>query len=421
MFFGASLLSLSSLFDLEGTMSNFTDTYIKALKPKDKRYEEYEGGGFGIRVTPNGVKTWIYRYKINGKTDKLTLGHYPALSLASAKKRFIELSGLRREGYSPKDIIEQEVQKENNTVTKLIMAWYLGYAEKFRKKPAQIKQQIDADIIPLLGNMALDKIQTIDITKALDTIVKRGAPIHANRVLSTIKQAFNYGVSRGALPFNPAANIRARDIGGQEKPRERVLTLDEIKKIWNFLDSDDSQMPVHTKSAIKVMLLTGVRTSELRLAQWHEFDFEQSLWTIPAKHSKAGIIQKIHLAPQVLALLEELKAISDSDYVIYGADSTKPLTENALARAINRIQGRVGIPHWTAHDLRRTFATQLGETLRIDPVVIEKCLGHKMPRIMATYNKNEMLPERKEALKAWGSHIEAVTANSNIIPFKQAV
>src|SRR5476651_1352185 len=100
-------------------MSSFTDTYIKALKPLIKRYEEYEGGGFGIRITPNGIKTWIYRYKMNGKTDKLTLGHYPKLSLANAKKRFAELSGLRREGNSPKNLIQQQEQKETNTMGKL--------------------------------------------------------------------------------------------------------------------------------------------------------------------------------------------------------------------------------------------------------------------------------------------------------------
>lgn len=249
-------------------MASFTDTYIKALKSQTSRYEEYGGGGFGIRVTPNGVKSWIYRYKINGKTDKLTLGHYPTMSLANAKKRFAELSGLRRDGHNPKQIIEQEEQKENNTVAKLIQAWFSGYAEKSRKKPRQIKQQIDADIIPLLGHLSLDKIQTIDIAKALDKIVDRGAPIHANRVLSTIKQAFNYGVSRGSLQYNPASNIRSRDIGGIEKPRDRVLTLDEIKKIWRFLDSDKSAMAFHTKCAIKIILLTGVRTAELRLATY---------------------------------------------------------------------------------------------------------------------------------------------------------
>lgn len=120
-------------------MSNFTDTYIKALKPKTARYEEYEGGGFGIRVgiAPKSVKTWIYRYKINGITEKLTLGHYPKMSLANAKKRFIELSAIRKEGTNPKEYIEQAKLKENNTVTKLLQDWYSNYAEKNRKKPLQ--------------------------------------------------------------------------------------------------------------------------------------------------------------------------------------------------------------------------------------------------------------------------------------------
>lgn len=402
-------------------MRSFTNTYINALKPSTKRYEEYEGGGFGIRVTPNGVKTWVYRYKINGKTDKLTLGHYPTMSLANAKKRFMELSGLRKDGDNPKELIREQEQKETNTVEKLILEWYFGYAEKSRKRPQQIKQQIDADIIPLLGNMALDKIQTKDITKALDTIVARGAPIHANRVLSTIKQAFNYGASRGSLQHNPASNIRSRDIGGLEKPRERFLSMDEIKKIWSFLDNEKSYMTFHTKSAIKIILLTGVRTSELRLARWSEFDFEKSLWLIPAENSKCGTIIKIHLSPQVKSILNDLRKICNTGYAIYGVDHNKPLSENALSRAINRIQKRIGIPQWTAHDLRRTFATQLGETLRADPVVIEKCLGHKMPRIMATYNKNEMLPERKETLNRWGQYIENLVKNFNVLPLKKAI
>lgn len=404
-------------------MSNFTDTYIKGLKPSVNRYEDYEGGGFGIRVTPKGIKTWIYRYKINGKTAKLMLGHYPTMSLANAKKRFTELRGLRRDGTAPKSHIEKEEQKKNNTVEKLVQSWYSGYAEKFIKKPAAIKKQIDKYITPLLGNFPLDKIQTIDITKALDSIVAGGAPIYANRILSTIKQVFNYGVSRGSLSHNIADSIRSRDIGGIEKPRERFLTLEEIKRLWQFLDTKhSSRMSLDTKIAIKLMLLTGVRTAELRLAKWDHFNFEKFLWTIPSENYKTGLIHKVHLCPQVIGLLNELRKISKSTgYIIYRVDNTLPLTENALARAVSRIQERVKIPKWTAHDLRRTFATQLGQTLRIDPIVIEKCLGHKMPKIMATYNKNEMLPERKHALNLWGKYISNLIKNSNIIPLEEAV
>lgn len=393
-------------------MSNFTDTYIKSLRPKTTRYEEFEGGGFGIRVSPNNLKTWIYRYKIDGKTDKLSLGHYPNMSLANAKKRFIELSELRRSGQNPKVQIQLHNEKKDDTLKKLVYSWYENYAVKNRKQPRPLKYQIDSDIVPLLGHMELEKIQTRDITDALDIVVKRGAPIQANRILSTIKQVLNYAVSRGYIQQNPASNIRTRDIGGIEKPRERVLNPDEIKIIWKFFESELCQMSDSAKVAVKIILLTGVRTGEIRLAQWHQFNFEQSLWTIPPEHSKGAITVKIHLSELTKRILYQHKETSDSPYVIPGITNDVPLSKDALPRAIKRIQKRVGIPEWTAHDLRRTFATQLGESLNIDPVVIEKCLGHKMPRIMATYNKNEMLPQRKDALDLWAQKIEELI-NSN--------
>ena len=387
-------------------MIQFTDTYIKRLKPQDKRIEKFEGAGFGILVYPAGTKSWIYRYKINDKKDYIIFGHYPEMTLADARKRFQELREIRRSGENPKSLLKAEAYQERHTIEKLALSWYTQYVEKNRKKPLQIKQQIHADIIPLLGHFELDKIQPIDVTNALDAIVERGAPIHANRVLSSIKQLFNYAVSRGNMLANPATHIKARNIGGLEKPRERVLTLNEIKTVWQFLESVSCYMSLSTKSAIKIIILTGVRTAEIRLAKWDHFDFTNQLWTIPAEHTKSGITVKIFLSKLIISVLQNLRDIIDADFVLVGLDPTKPLDENVLPRAIKRIQKRVGIPEWTAHDLRRTFATQLGEVLNIDPVVIEKCLGHKMPRIMATYNKNEMLPQRKDALERWASCIE---------------
>ena len=137
----------------------------------------------------------------------------------------------------------------------------------------------------MLGNKELQTLQTLDITQALDVIVNRGAPILANRILSSLIQAFNYAVSRGNLQQNPAASIRAKDIGGTERPSKWFLTLDEIKIIWQFLDSDQCHMSLQTKSAIKIVTLTGVRTAEIRLAQWHHIDFVNSIWTIPPEHN----------------------------------------------------------------------------------------------------------------------------------------
>ncbi len=398
-------------------MIKFTDNYIKNLQQEKNWFEKTESSGLALRVMPSGNKSWVYRFTLNGRRSKMTLGKYPGISLKHAREVHKQAESLKEQGINPIEHAEQQKAKQNHTLEKLMLSWYFGYIDKNRKQPLQIKQQIDADIIPLLGHMALEKIQARDITKALDTIVHRGSPVHANKVLSTIKQALNYATSRGELAANPAMNIRARDIGGLEKARERFLTLEEIKALWLFLDSDATKMTIHMKFAIKIILLTGVRTAELRLAQWSEFDLEQSLWTIPANHSKNGLIMKVHLSLQTKALLTELKSQSILCFVILGAKGDKPLTDKALPKAINRIQARLGIPQWTAHDLRRTFATQLGEALHIDPVVIEKCLGHKMPKIMATYNKNEMLPQRKEALTRWSEYLVSLLED-NVVPFQ---
>ena len=386
----------------------FIDSYIKNLKSDTNWYEKTESSGLGIRVMPSGNKSWIYRYSLNGKRQKMTLGKYPAIGLKQARELLLNAQRIKEQGINPIEFQKQEKSKVTYTVAALLNEWYNAYVIKNRKRPLDIKKQIDAHIVPLLGDKDLETLQPIDVSKALDIVVNRGAPIHANRILSTLKQVFNYAVSRGSIPQNPAASIIAKNIGGMEKPRERVLTLDELKRIWNFLDSEDCKMFLPTKSAIKIIILTGVRTAEIRLAKWSEFDFENSLWTIPPENTKGGITVKIHISDQLKAVLAQLQAISDSPFVLTGKIPTQPLDENALPRAIRRIQEKIGIPEWTAHDLRRTFATQLGETLNVDPVVIEKCLGHKMPRIMATYNKNEMLPQRKEALEQWAQCIKTL-------------
>lgn len=387
-------------------MEKFTHNKIQGLLPKEKRYLVNEGNGFCLRISPQGKKTWFYRYKFNGRDKWLTIGHFPAMGVAEARKCFNEYWDIRSSGQDPEEIAnERQIQKNNNIKT-LATEWYKNYISKHRKQPQQIKQQIDADIIPLIGNIEINKIQTRDITKALDKIVKRGAPVHANKVLSTLKQLFNYAVNRGELISNPAANLRSRDIGGIEKPKDRYLTLDELKTLWIFLESNKHSLSLSIKEAIKIIILTGVRTAEIRLATWSEFNFEKSLWVIPPLHSKTAMTMKIHLSSQAKSILQILQKNSRSKYVLTGNDGLSSISEKAISKAINRIQERVAIPYWTAHDLRRTFATQLGEALHIDPVVIEKCLGHKMPKIMATYNKNEMLPQRKEALELWASKIQ---------------
>ena len=398
----------------QADMKKFTDNQIKNLKPNSKTFRLTDGNGFYTRVTPQGKKAWLYRYYYAEKDQTVTLGYYPAMSLSQARSAYQELFDLWQSGVDPKVHVLKQIEAKTDTVQKLVTGWYTNYILKERKQPLQIKQLIDADIIPLLGSIELANLSPALVTNALDKIVKRGSPVHANKVLAALKQAFSYGVRRGALKENPALLLQARDIGGIEKPRDRYLTTDEIKTLLLFLDSNNNRMTLQTKLAIKIMLHTGIRTGELRMATWSEIDYTNSLWTIPKEHTKQNEVMRIHLTEPVKAMFQELQAVSSCKYVL-SAKEGEPISLKALSRSISRIQDRVGIPHWTAHDLRRSFCTQLGETLHVDPVVIEKCLGHKMPKIMATYNKNEMLHQRREALTQWSNYLENLL-NGNVIP-----
>ncbi len=395
-------------------MKKFTDNQIKNLKPEEKTNRITEGNGFYIRVTPQAKKAWLYRYHYAGKDQTVTLGYYPAMTLSQARTACQALFDLWQSGVDPKAHIAKLLEEKTDTVKKLVTGWYINYILKERKQPLQIKQLIDADIIPLLGDVELAKLSSALVTKALDKIVKRGSRVHANKVLAALKQALSYGVRRGAMADNPAILLQARDIGGIEKPRDRYLATDEIKTLLLFLDGKNNRMSLQTKLAIKIILHTGIRTGELRLATFSEVDYQNSLWTIPKEHTKQDEVMRIHLTEPVKTMFRELQAASTCKYVL-SAKENEPIGLKALSRAINRIQERVGVPHWTAHDLRRSFCTQLGETLHVDPVVIEKCLGHKMPKIMATYNKNEMLPQRKYALTRWSKYLENLLQD-NVIP-----
>jgi integrase len=391
-----------------------SDPYVRNLKPvPGKQIEVTDQTGLILRVSPGGAKTWIYRYLIEGKRRRLVLGDYPRMGLADARAAHAKAEDVRKLGRDPavKDY------DDKGTVKELADEFYTRYLLKQRSRPDIPKQMLDADIVPALGNMKLMEVKPRDIIKALDPIVDRGAHTLANRALSVVKQMFSYGVSRGLIPFNPASEIKRSVVGGKEAPKDRALSLGEIRTLWLGLDDDAlCRVSPQVKIGLKILLLTGVRTGELRLAEWSHLDFDKDMWTVPAAITKTKIVHKVPLSPLTKRLFHELhRQVGDTRYVMPSfADETKPFTDKAICRAVDRMQDKIGIPYWTAHDLRRTFSTQLS-AMGIAPHIVEKCLGHKLPKIMATYNQHEWLDERREALNRWAEKIEILTGEKNNI------
>ena len=401
-----------------------TDTFVRNAKysgrPSGDKHAD--GGGMYLHISASG-KYWRMAYRFADKQKTLSLGVYPEVTLAEARKYRETARKLLAQGVDPsaakREAKALKVISSGNTFELVALEWLKkSQGDRMASTHLKVTNWLEKDIFPYIGRIPISDVGPRDVLAALRHMEGRGALDSTQRVKQVCGQVFRYAVACGFAERDVTQDLKGAL--AKHKPGNFAAITDP-KMAGQLLRSIFDYQGHHcTVAALKLSPLLFVRPGELRMAEWSEFDFENSLWTIPAENTKSNIIMRIHLTEMTKKVLRELKAHSNSEYVITGADDQSILSDRAMPRAVIRIQSRVGIPHWTAHDLRRTFATQLGEALHVDPVVIEKCLGHKMPKIMATYNKNEMLPQRKEALERWSQQLESLSHdNSDVAWMKQ--
>lgn len=380
-------------------MPNFTDRSIKALKPKTTRYYVTERDGFQVRISPKGEKVWVYRYTQSKKTKWLVLGAYPTMSLKDARIAHGEARSKHISGANP----SAHKDKTRLLTIKQLTKDFYDTRLINRKRPEYPKQLIESHINPGLGDIVIADLTTAQISDFIIKLgvqstdksgKKHGGQRAATATLSLLKQMLTFAKSRGVIHDNPAADIRARDLFGVANVCERTLDLNEIKTVWAFLDSKKHRISKQIVIAVKLLILTGARSGELRTALFDtEVDMKNKLWTIPASKTKSNKKHEVPLNGITIDLFEQLKEINN--------EKVLNIEAKAMARAIGRVQERIGIPKWTAHDLRRSFATGLSTNLNIDIVTIEKCLGHALPGILSVYQKDDMLDKRRDALEQW--------------------
>jgi integrase len=341
-----------------------TDKEIRGLKPSDKDIQIADGNGLYLRVHKSGRKQFLLRTRIGGKAKYHILGEYPNLGLAEARKAAVNFDA------SPVD--------EVVTVDKVFTDFYKHVKRRY-KNPHTVEYKYQKIIAPRLAHKPIKSVTRAEVAKLLQEIVDRGSPIMANRVLTDIKLLFNFAVEQGHLEFNQLQPLTKKSVGGREKPRTKVLSVDEIKEL--LLDLMTPRLDYRTRTALAVALLTGLRISEVInigkgkvVGHWlHQED------------NKSDRLHKVYLTPQVRALLK-VSTTEVSDY-----------------RVIDRAVKRMGVS-WTPHDFRRTMTTYLND-MGVMPHVTEKMLNHRMEGVMAVYNHAEYLPERQQAWKAWGNYI----------------
>lgn len=390
-----------------------TDATIKSLKPRATRYAVTDERGLSLEVFPTGGLAWRYRYRLNGKLEKVAIGKYPALTLKAARAKRDELATMVAQGHSParQKQLRKVALAATTTVQEFGERYFREIATRDRKDTTILRRYLDKSIYPTLGHRPIADIVASDIQRIVFDKRDHGFPAAAADLRNLCKRIWDYALVCGVVTANPATALPVRFIT-KAKPRTRALDPDELTIYLHALYQ--SGIRRQFKLALHLILLTLVRKSELLLAQWKDVNLETREWQIPVENSKTGAPHTVYLSDQSVRIFEELKQLAGSSaFVLPGRSAaTKPFAHNALNKALNGLN--VPLEPFTIHDLRRTGSTRLHEA-GFSSDVIEKALNHSIGGIRGVYNRAQYAEQRRQMLQFWADYLDDRATERKVI------
>ena len=378
--------------------------------PTEKRRIVWAEGlaGLGIRITPKGTKSFVYKYDIDGQDRWLTLGQYPKLTLAAALKKYGEALEKVGSGDDPADE-NVRVNAENRktlTVRQLADDYIEKYAKPRKRSWQEDERILKHDVLKTWGGRKASKITRRDVIALLDEIVARGAPVQANRTLAVIRRMFNFAIDRDVISASPCQRIKPPSA---ETSKDRYLTLDEIKAFWITLES--APLTKQMKSALRLLLLTLQRSSEVISLNVSELNLKTGTWIIPADKTKNKRAHLVTLSPLAMEVVKSLiKSAGEDGYLFPGEGKGDHLTKAAVSRAVARNFEHFGLKKFTPHDLRRTGSTQLA-AFKVPRFDRDRILNHTDRTVGAVYDIHEYEDEKRAALNLWSDIIKKTVSS----------
>lgn len=418
-----------------------TDREVYALKPEAARYERAvsKARGLSVLVYPNGCKSFVVRYRAEcGARRRLALGDYPGLSLGDARLKAqalrTEVVVDRKDPAGDRAAARAEA-RIGETLENLSEAYFKAAAiglhggRKRPLRPDTIERQKALwarHLKPTLGARRFKDIRRADVRQFMQGLVLK-AELSASSISSigdVLRALFTYALHEDFVEANPTAGL-TQPIA--KESRSRLFTDDGLRKLLAaLLDASNAEdgredpharMGAHMALGLRFLLLTLTRRTEAAGALWPEIDEKARIWTIPGSRTKNRQVHVVPLSAQALAVLKQARKLPNATAEVFVFPSpTNPLAhldQHAMTRAVNRMCVRLKLPLGSPHDFRRTGATTLtGEEHRVRRLIVGKVLGHTAHEgaaVTAVYDRNEYLPEKREALDAWGRHLEGLT------------
>jgi integrase len=393
-----------------------TDVKVRSAKPTNKPYKLTDGEGMHLMVHPNGSKYWRLQYRFDGKQKMLALGIYPEISLSEARQRRDEAKRQVANAIDPSEQKKVEKQARKATVENTFKAialewheykrpnWSKGYAE-------DIIEAFENDIFPDIGKRPIAEIKPLEILSSLRKLEKRGVLDKLRKIRQACNQVFRYAIVTGRAETNPASGL-ASALTPPKSVHYPHLLADELPAFLEALAAY-SGSPI-TRLATKILMLTGVRTIELRMAEWKEFDFDKRVWEVPVERMKMRRPHLIPLSDQVMAALREIQAITGRYNLVFPGrnDITKPMSEASINQVLKRIgyHGKA-----TGHGFRHTMSTILHEQ-GYNTAWIELQLAHvDKNTIRGTYNHAQYLEQRRGMLQWYGDYVDNLELGGSVV------
>lgn len=393
-----------------------TATEIKAAKAKEKAYKISDGGGMYLEIFPNGTKSWRLKYRIGGKEKRVVFGVYPTVTLAEARTKRDEAKKILAAGGDPGQ--EKQLEKQakfmavSNSFERLALEWHEHKRSNWSAGYARdILEYLKKDIFPFIGHRAITDIKPAEMLAVLRKMEQRGVLDKLKKTRQACRQIFTYAVITGRADSNPVVDLACALKAPKQKHFPHLLT-DQIPGFLRALN--DCSGSLITRNATRLLMLTGLRTIELRASEWADIDFEKGIWNIPAERMK---MRRPHIVPitnQVKKLLEEVHQLTGrGKYVFPGRnDAGKPMSE----ASINQVIKRIGYDRKaTGHGFRHTMSTILHEQ-GYNTAWIETQLAHADKNsIRGTYNHAQYLDGRREMLQWYADYMDSLERGGNLV------
>lgn len=394
---------------MAGGTNKLSDASLRKMLGRESPGENFyaDGDGLSVKVSKAGIMTWYFTFRVGGRStapQRIKLGNYPDLSLKSARDKREQCRAWLAEGKNPKHQLSISTQATLKPVTvkDALEYWITEYATHKRANVHKHTEQLQKHIYPYIGDYPLSMCETRHWLECFSR-VRKDAPVAAGYLLQMCKQALKFCRVHRYAVSNALDDLAIDDVGKKQEKRDREHTSQELADIWR--ESSVLKFKPYYAAMLRLLVVFGCRTKELRLSRPGEWDLNEWVWTVPREHSKGGV--KI-VRPVPAAIRPYVKAL-----ITRNRDTGLLLGEMKKSEAVSQwgrgIYKRLGHSEpWTLHDLRRTFSTTLNN-MGIAPHVVEQLLGHTLGGVMAVYNRSQYLPEKLDALNKWMERLEIIS------------